>query len=212
MNVAKVFWDDPYLTELQACVTNVAGDSITVDKTIAFAFCGGQESDYGTIGGYEIVQAEKKERQIRYRLDGHTLSVGDPVLIKIDWNRRYKLMRLHFAAEIVLELVYQNFNRPEKIGAHIAEDKARLDFLWQGNISQIFSFLQNEIQKLVQRNLPIKSTFSDPENERRYWEIENFAKVPCGGTHIKRTGEIGELLLKRNNIGKGKERIEIYLK
>jgi len=46
----------------------------------------------------------------------------------------------------------------------------------------------------------------------RYWEIENFSKVACGGTHIKKTGEIGQITLKRNNIGKGKERIEIVLR
>lgn len=212
MYVIKAFWDDPYLAELEAIVTSVDGGNITVDKTIAFAFSGGQESDYGTIGGYMIVRAEKQDKQIVYQLNEHDLSVGDPVLIRVDWDRRYKLMRLHFAAEVVLELINQKFNNPEKIGAHIAEDKARVDFYWEGNISQIFTFLQDEIHRLVERNLPIKSAFSDVENEVRYWEIDNFAKVPCGGTHIKRTGEIGELLLKRNNIGKGKERIEIYLK
>lgn len=212
MHVIKRFWDAPYLTELESIVTSVDGSYITVDTTIAFAFSGGQESDYGTIGGYKIVRAEKQEKQIVYQLDEHTLSVGDSVLIRIDWDRRYKLMRLHFAAEIVLELITQKFNSPEKIGANISVDKARVDFYWQGNISQTFNFLQDEIHRLVESNLPIKSAFSDLENEVRYWEINNFAKVPCGGTHIKQTGEIGELLLKRNNIGKGKERIEIYLK
>ena len=57
----------------------------------------------------------------------------------------------------------------------------------------------------------ITSAFSDESNEIRYWEIEGFAKIPCGGTHIKRTSEIGAIRLKRNNIGGGKERIEILL-
>lgn len=207
--VEKFFWDDPYLTKLDAVVKSVNEDCITVDRTIAFAFSGGQESDTGAIGGYNILRADKQDKQIVYQLGGHAFSVGDPVLITIDWDRRYKLMRLHFAAEVVLELIYQNFDRPEKIGAHIAEDKARVDFLWDGNISKTFDFLQGEINRLVANDLPIKSDFSDPEEELRFWEIEGFARVPCGGTHIKRTGEIGELLLKRNNIGKGKERIEI---
>lgn len=211
MYVAKIFWDDPYLAELEAKVTSVNGDFITVDRTIAYAFSGGQESDYGTIGGYRIVKAEKHGKQIVYQLDRSNLLAGDRVLINIDWNRRYKLMRLHFAAEIVLELITQHFNDPEKIGAHIAEDKARVDFSWQGNISQTFSFLENTIQGMVTDNRPIHSTFSDVENEIRYWEIEGFAKVFCGGTHIKQTSEIGALVLKRNNIGKNKERIEIFL-
>ena len=56
---------------------------------------------------------------------------------------------------------------------------------------------------------PCPLTFSDEANQGRYWEIEGFARVPCGGTHLKRTGEIGPVTLKRVNIGKGKERIEI---
>ena len=53
--------------------------------------------------------------------------------------------------------------------------------------------------------------FSDIENERRYWEIKGFSKVPCGGTHVKSTAEVGYITLKRVNIGGGKERIEIKL-
>lgn len=211
MDVAKVFWDNPYLTELEATVTSVSGDQVTVDRTIVYAFSGGQESDHGTINGYNILRAEKKGKQIIYSLDKHNFKIGDRALINIDWNRRYKIMRLHFAAEIILELITQNFNSPKKIGAHIAEDKARVDFAWQGNISQTFSFIEREIISIVNSNLPIKSAFFDQENEIRYWEIENFAKVLCGGTHIRNTSELGTLLLKRNNIGKDKERIEIIL-
>ncbi|WP_421852133.1 hypothetical protein [Marinomonas sp.] len=41
--------------------------------------------------------------------------------------------------------------------------------------------------------------------------IDNFAQVPCGGTHVKSTRELGSIRLKRKNVGKGKERVEIYL-
>ena len=212
MQVKKVFWDDPYLTELTAKVTSVTGQTVTVDRTIAYAFAGGQESDYGTINGYKIINAEKQGLQINYFMDAQSsFQIDDPVLIKIDWNRRYKLMRLHFAAEVVLELIRQHFHNPEKTGAHISEAKARLDFVWPGNISHTFSFLETEIQRIVSADLPIISAFEDQENEIRYWQINNFAKVLCGGTHIRTTSELGTLRLKRNNIGKSKERIEILL-
>ncbi|WP_378955943.1 alanyl-tRNA editing protein [Pelosinus sp. sgz500959] len=212
MNVEKIFWVDPYLTELTAKITSVDGEMITVDQTIAYAFSGGQESDGGTIDKYNIIKAEKRDKQIVYFIDDlHELKIDDQVLMRIDWTRRYKLMKLHFAAELVLELIQQNFNDPMKVGAHIAEDKARVDFVWQGNISQTFDLLNNKIKELVDLDLPIKSAFSDQEKEIRYWEIENFAKVPCGGTHLKKTGELGRVSLKRNNIGKGKERIEIMI-
>ena len=120
-------------------------------------------------------------------------------------------MKLHFAAEIILELVYQHFNRPEKIGANITSEKARLDFVWEGNISEIFPELTRKALELINSDLPITSSFSDEKNERRYWQIESFGKVYCGGTHLKRTGEIRDITLKRKSLGSGKERIEIYL-
>lgn len=120
-------------------------------------------------------------------------------------------MRLHFAAETILELVNQKFDRPDKIGANITDTKARVDFIWNGNISEIFTFLQSETSRIIESNLPITSDFSDVEKEERYWEINGFGKVPCGGTHIKTTGEIGRIKLRRDNIGKNKERIEIAL-
>ena len=189
-----MFWEDPYLKEINARVTSVNENVITLDKTIAYAFSGGQASDSGTINEYKIIEAKKFGKEILYNIDPiHNLKENDDVIVKIDWDKRYKIMKLHFVAEIILELVYQNFNRPEKIGANITEDKARLDFKWEGNISKIFPFLENKAREIIESDLDIISQFSDEENGMRYWEIEGFAKVNCGGTHIMKTGEIGDI-------------------
>jgi len=208
----KIFWKDPYLTQLETHVTGVRGDDIMVEETIFFAFSGGQESDHGTIGNRNILQARTEGKEIIYTLDeNHGLKQGDPVSIEIDWGRRYQLMRFHFAAEIVLELMYRNFESIKKIGAHIAQDKARIDFEWGENISNILPVIHKEARSIIEANREIVSAFSNKEKEERYWEIAGFAKVPCGGTHLKRTGEVGEIELKRKNPGKGKERIDIHL-
>ncbi len=212
MPVQKIFWEDPYLTEIEAEITSAEKNTVTLNKTIIYAFSGGQQSDSGTIGGYEIIDAQKDGLEIYYTVpDGHSLKTGDCVAVKIDWKKRYNIMRLHFAAELILELVYTNFGRPEKVGANITSEKARLDFLWVGNISETFPFLERRIKEIAGSDNQIKSSFSDIKNEIRYWEIPGFARVPCGGTHIRRTGEIGEIRLKRINPGGGRERIEIYL-
>jgi len=129
----------------------------------------------------------------------------------IDWPRRYRLMRLHFAAELVLEQVYRTLPGARKIGAHIAEAKARIDLAWPETLAPLLPALTAAVQPLIDADSPIISAFEDPAGERRYWEVPGFARVPCGGTHLKRTGEVGKIKLKRNNIGAGKERIEIFL-
>jgi Ser-tRNA(Ala) deacylase AlaX len=208
----KLFWHDPYLRQIDTHIRAVNGQDVTVAETIFYSFAGGQERDTGTIGTYPVLDAHKDELEIIYTLPlGHNLQVGDAVTMTIDWERRYRLMRLHFAAEIILELVYQNLTGIEKIGAHIAADKSRIDFIWHENIAQHFPLLTAKANELITAQHPIVSAFSDEPTERRYWEIAGFARVDCGGTHIKHTGEVGTIELKRRNIGKGKERIEISL-
>lgn len=208
----KQFWHDPYLTMLDTHITAISGNDITLAQTIFYAFSGGQESDAGTIDNRVVQQARKDGKEILYTLEHTTgLTVGAPVQVRIDWERRYSLMRLHFAAELVLELVNQHLPGIEKIGAHIAQDKSRVDFAYEQNIASLFPALQTKIGQLVSADHPIISAFSDENEQRRYWEITGFARVACGGTHLRRSGEVGQINLKRKNIGKGKERIEITL-
>jgi Ser-tRNA(Ala) deacylase AlaX len=210
--VKKEFWINPYATNLKATIVAARGADIRLDATIFFAFSGGQESDYGTIGGYPVVSAQKDSLDILYTLpEDHQLKQGQEVEIAIDWGRRYRLMRLHFAAELVLELFFKNLDGVEKVGAHIAQDKARIDFAWPESIAPLLPHFCEEANLIIAADLEINTGFEDEATERRFWEIEGFSRVPCGGTHVKRTGEIGPIRLKRNNIGRGKERVEIYL-
>lgn len=208
----KLFWQDPYRTALDTHVASVTGDDVALAETIFYALSGGQESDAGHIGGHPVLAARKEGSGIVYTLPpGHGLQSGDAVRVEIDWERRYRLMKLHFAAEIVLELVYRRFPGIEKTGAHIAHRKARIDFALPEPVTPHLPGLQAEAERIIAEDQQIESAFSDEANQRRYWKISDFAAVPCGGTHLKRTGEIGAIRLKRVNIGKGRERVEIAL-
>jgi len=208
----RLFWGDPYLTCIETTVSGVDSDVVTLASTIFFAFSGGQESDEGTIAGLQVVEAVNDGTEIRYLLaEDHGLAVGDVVEVRIDKKRREKLMRLHFAAELVLELIGRARSGIEKVGAHIAPGKARVDFRTDGNISELFLPILTEVSRLVDADLPIVSAFEDEANLRRYWEVEGFARVACGGTHPRRTSEVGSIVLSRKNPGKGVERIEIRL-
>lgn len=208
----KQFWIDPYCTSHEATITSCAGAEIELASTIFFAFSGGQESDHGTIGGVPVESARRQGLRIVYTLPlDHGLCTGDTVKVEIDWTRRYRLMRLHFAAELVLELLYRQLEGIDKVGAHIAPGKARIDFAWPRSLSPVLPAIALQANQIISSDLEIRTGFDDEVNERRYWEIEGLSRVPCGGTHVRRTGEIGPIRLKRDNIGKGKERVEIHL-
>ena len=118
---------------------------------------------------------------------------------------------LHFAAEMVLEIISKILLEISRSGDHISQEKARIDYQWPDNISVIFPEVRQECEDIILSDLEIISKFSDEKEQRRYWEVKGFSRVPCGGTHLRRTGEVGEIKLKRRNPGKRKERVEIEL-
>ena len=60
----KRFWQDPYQTRLDTCVTGVYGEHVTLAETIFYAFSGGQESDAGTIGGWQVLRTVRHRRKV----------------------------------------------------------------------------------------------------------------------------------------------------
>ncbi len=211
MIMNKIFWENPYQHTLKTEVVAVDGNKVLFADTIAYSFAGGQESDKAWVADIPILDSRMEGNLIYYTLpDNHGLQVGDEVTMTIDWQRRLRLMRLHFAAELILEIVTQNYHL-EKVGAHIAESKARIDFKSDTNISTHFPEILQKYTVIIARNLVIEKGYSDVAAQRRFWKIEGFAQVPCGGTHVNSTAEVGYVTLKREKPGKGIERIEIRL-
>lgn len=99
----------------------------------------------------------------------------------------------------------------EKVGAHMSEDKARVDFILPENIEIYFPTLLSEFKTIIQSDLPIEKGYINHEKRHRYWRIEGLATVPCRGTHVKSTAEVGYVNLRRKRANKGVERIYITL-
>ncbi len=207
----KLFWQDPYLSECKAKVESVNGNEVRLDRTIFFAFSGGQESDSGTIGGIPVKEARKEGNNITYILESApAFAPGDEVEVKIDAEKRMRIMRLHSAAHIVWFLFEKKTGVKKLIGSNVTSEKSRIDYEYPESLSAILPEVEKEANELVSKGAEIK-TYPDAENPgRRWWELGEW-KCPCGGTHLKDAKEIGQIKLKRKNIGKGKERIEITL-
>jgi Ser-tRNA(Ala) deacylase AlaX len=207
----KVFWENPYQSKLVTKVAAIDGNDVLFEDTIAYSFVGGQESDKATINDIPVLNSRIEGNVIYYTLpENHGFAVGDQVMMEIDWPRRNRLMRLHFAAELILEIVTQKFGF-EKVGAHIAENKARIDFVSPESISPKLLEILAAYNKIIDQDVPIEKGYLDGATQRRFWRIENFAQVPCGGTHVDSTAEVGYVTLKREHPGKSIERIEIRL-
>ena len=218
--VEKLFYQDPYMKEAEAKVTKIEGNRVWLDRTIFFAFSGGQESDSGKISGIDVADVQVDGDDIVHVLSNEPgFSEGDTVKLELDWDKRYKIMKLHSAAHIVFGFIGPKMNKPKIIGSNISHDKARIDFEYEESIKPLLDDTEKEINHNLSQNLAIK-VHDDPDVKGKIWWKMVFGekltdmhvmKMPCGGTHVKSTEEIGKIRLKRVNIGKGKERVEVTL-
>ncbi len=216
MATKKLFWDDPYQTECTAIITSIENHTVKLNQTVFYAFSGGQLSDEGTIGGIKVLEAKKQGDKedivdIEYTLEKEPhFKVGDEVKVVIDAQRRSKLQRLHSAAHVVYYFVIEALGKVQINGSEVQVDKARMDFGYEASLTDKLPGIEKAVNDFIVQNHPIIMRADEIKPDLRWWTCEKW-KMPCGGTHVKSTGEIGPLKLVRKNKGKGRERIEMYL-
>ncbi len=213
MTTKKLFWDDPYMKECETEILKIDNDKVTLDQTVFYAFSGGQASDSGTIAEIPVKEAIAADEFVYTLEQTPNFKVGDKVKVKIDWDKRFKIMRLHSAAHVIFFLFEKKTGLKKIIGSNVTEEKSRLDYEYQENIAKFLPEVEKDANGIFSQNIPVKIYFDEKNPGKRLWEPEGRKEwlCPCGGTHVKNLNEIGKIKLKRKNIGSGKERIEIML-
>lgn len=207
----KLYWRDAYQKECEARVTRVDGNKTYLDQTIAFAFSGGQQSDTAFINDEQLVELTAEGNETAHVFpEVPSVKEGDEVKVLIDWEKRHSIMRLHSAAHVVHYFVLEAIGDQKPIGSNVTQDKARVDYAYPESIGPLLEGIQTKVNAFNAQGHEIK-TFDDSEKSgRRLWECADWV-MPCGGTHVRDTSEIGSLRLKRKNTGAGKERVEVSL-
>lgn len=228
-----LFRDDSYLPSVEATVTAVSEDGgIVLDRTVFYAASGGQPGDSGEIrradGGVIAIATAihpegDKTRIVHVPAERQaTVVVGETVTVAIDWERRYRLMRMHTA----LHLLSVVFPFPVT-GGSVGDDKGRLDFDMPAMPEELGA-LEEALNVMVAADHAVTAEWitdaemaANPEliktmnvkppmgqGRVRLIRIGDVDLQPCGGTHVRRTGEIGRLRLgKIEKKGKQNRRV-----
>tara|TARA_B100000029_G_scaffold180360_1_gene178006 strand:+ start:4199 stop:4909 length:711 start_codon:yes stop_codon:yes gene_type:complete len=231
----EIFRDDAYAKSCTANVLEVDGRGVILDRTVFYAEGGGQPGDTGTIiaadGSLVQVIGTYQDRYGRGIL--HELAEGEnppgagtEVTAEIDWDRRYKHMRMHSCLHLLCSLVDGGVT-----GGSISVKKSRLDFDLK-DVTLDKEELTTELNRLVEENRALSATWiSEEEMEAqqdlvrtmsvkpptgtgkvRLMHVEGVDLQPCGGTHVKASGEIGEVRVSKiENKGKHNRRVNIVL-
>ena len=226
-----LYMDDSYLKEFEAAVESVKdGKYIVLDKTTFYPTGGGQPHDTGTMicdgEEYPVVYVGKFSGTISHEVAKPGLKESDKVIGKIDWNRRYRLMRMHTAAHIIDAVLY-NEAGALCTGNQLGTDKSRIDFsldvLDREKIQQYIDISNEWVRKDIDvkiYSLPREEALKIPGivkldgamppevTDLRIVEIPGIDIQADGGTQVKNTSEIGQIsLVSVENKGKNNRRM-----
>jgi len=230
----QIYLEDSYIKEFDATVLKIEGNNVYLDKTAFYAQGGGQPYDTGTLihegTEYNVLSVKKTEEGIAHEVDKEGLKEGDTVKGKINWERRYKLMRMHTAAH-ALSTVFHEKTGALITGNQLGEEKTHFDFSLENFDREIMEQCVNETNSKIKQDNPVKSYELDREEAMkipgivklatalppsiprlRIVEIGEIDKQADGGTHVKNTQEIGQIqLMNLENKGKGRKRLYFTL-
>ncbi len=194
----------------------VESNKIVLDQTCFYPRGGGQAADIGEIEGLRVVDVDKDDASdIIHVFEGDVpIKTGDVVHGRIDWTRRYRIMRLHSAAHIVYYVMPQVFGegcKPASSGL-LDDQKERADYLFSEKLDrEKLKKVEEEANRIISEGRTI-TTWTENNGESRFWKMDPFPVMACAGTHVRNSREIGRIRVERGKKpGKGKERVEISL-
>ncbi len=237
MKQTALYLEDSYEQEFDAKVSSVKdGKFVVLDRTLFYPSSGGQPHDTGKL----VRKSDKKEFPVVFtgkfggvissETDQTGLQEGDEVHGVIDWDRRYLLMRMHTASHI-LSGVFHNEAGAKITGNQLDTEKSRVDFSLENFDRELISSFFDKANQIVKSDVEVKS-YTMPREEAlalpgmmklanvlppavkdlRIVEISGFDRQPDGGTHVRRTGEIGTIsFLRAENKGRNNRRVYFEL-
>jgi misacylated tRNA(Ala) deacylase len=226
-----LFRDDAYVSTCRARITAVDARGIRLDRTVFYPMGGGQPGDNGVLrlpSGQPIeivdtIKGEPPDEVIHVPVPGSMVpEPGTELVGEIDWERRYRLMRMHTCLHLLCSIV------PGAVtGGQVSDGKGRLDFDVPGS-SLDKAAIAERLNTLIAEGCPVGPRWitddelaAQPELVRtmsvkppsgagrvRLIEIAGIDLQPCGGTHIRNTAEIGPVAVtKIENKGKQNRRV-----
>ncbi len=226
-----LYLKDSYLRECEAKVESITGKEIVLDRTTFYPRGGGQPGDMGKLisaSEFRVLNTLKKDGNIIHELESEAgLAVGDSVRCVLDWDRRYKLMRMHTAAHVLGSMMFNELGA-KITGNQLEVDKTRFDFnleefdrvKFDAAVAKANEALSKSVELSIY-SLPREEAMKIPGvvklagalppsiSELRIVEIPGVDIQADGGTHVHNLSEVGRIeIMKLEN--KGKENRRIY--
>lgn len=204
------YLDEPHKKEIEAEVVKVDGKKVILNESIFVPETNDVFSDLGTIGDYDVTKVTIKAKKLVHTLDEKPdFKKGDKVNVKLDWNRRYNMMKLHTAMHLVY-FTFKNMTYYEKLLKNqVDTDKAYIDYKIDEPIEAYIEELQEELDLMISKDYDV-DFYQDKKVLSRYWVSIKDNKYPCKYPVVEKLSELKGLKVTCENLGDDKERINIF--
>jgi misacylated tRNA(Ala) deacylase len=229
----QLFLRDAYLCRFEATVTEVDGEGrrVALDRTAFYPTGGGQPHDTGTLAGTAVTDVRKEGDCVWHTLDGAVPHVGAVVEGEVDWSRRYRLMRTHTALHVLCGVIWNQWGTPVT-GGNMEPLAARMDFEFDPLPEGFGATVETLVNQELAEARPVAVSFvpraqavldadlirtkvnlvPDSVAEIRVVDIVGLDKQADGGTHVRRTDEVGRVhVVKTESKGKSNKRIRLQV-
>ena len=216
----RLYYTDARLTEFTARVVEVAGDRVYLDRTAFYPTSGGQLFDVGTLGDARVVDVVDEKERIAHVLEKPArFSPNDELKARVDWTRRFDHMQQH-TGQHLLSAVFEELFGHKTVSVHFGDESSTLDLDFASLPKDRALKAERRANEIVFENRPVTVTFEDAASaaglrkatdrtgEIRVVEIEGIDRSACGGTHVRGTGEIGPVVVRRIEKSKQSTRVE----
>ncbi|MCC7153774.1 MAG: alanyl-tRNA editing protein [Bryobacterales bacterium] len=215
----RLYYTDSYLREFSAEVLESSPDGLTVylDQTAFYPASGGQPNDLGKLGGVDVIDVIDEGSRIGHRV---AAPIGARAVAgAIDWTRRFDFMRQH-TGQHLLSAVLEEMFRFSTISVHFGSEVNTVDLETGSITDDQIREAELRANAIAAENRPVSVTFeqhsmaaglrkaSEREGELRIVGIEGLDRSACGGTHVRSTGEIGAILIRKQDKIRGNVRLE----
>lgn len=208
----KLYYSDAYEGATKAVISS-AGDGrrVVLDRTVFYPQGGGQLGDTGTIGGIAVLDTRLDQDSgevVHFMAETVELPSGAEVDAAVDWDRRYALMKNHTLLHLIHTAFVSFYGDCRVRGSEVRPNKARVDYEYFEDIS--VDDLKQFVADVIAENKDVltRPEVDSPYDGRREWVVDGLAPIPCGGTHVVRTGELGDFTIQAKR--KGKQGVRIY--
>ncbi len=215
----RLYYHDSYLTEFRARVVDASPDRkrVYLDRTAFYPTSGGQPFDTGELGGLQVLEVADEGERIAHVLSG-ALGQTEEVEGRIDRGRRLDHMQQHTGQHLLSAVLVDLFQAPT-VSFHLGADTCTIDVASALEPDQLRE-AERRANQIVFENRPVSITFQDSSEDLglrkptereglvRIVSIDNLDRSACGGTHVRATGEIGPILIRKLDRIRGNLRIE----